>query len=181
MDDGTTRTVTEYTLIGTLTEGTSTITVAYGGKTATFSVTVTHWEPVSVTVTFTGAGVDKTSNIIDATQHNAYYELPFVDGASEYKEGVTETFDAFLIHDVGLYNDAEGADLAGWYQVDTGTIAQSGRPSGSLPRQKFNTKLKIAPHGYYVKFTLKKVLDSFENNSDFMSYIGAYGNKVTLE
>lgn len=32
----------DYTLSGTLTEGTSTITVAYGGKTTTFSVTVTH-------------------------------------------------------------------------------------------------------------------------------------------
>lgn len=40
--DSTTQTVTDYTLSGTLTEGTSTITVSYGGKTTTFSVTVTH-------------------------------------------------------------------------------------------------------------------------------------------
>lgn len=39
-DNGTTQTVTTYTLSGTLTEGTSTITVAYGGKTTTFNVTV---------------------------------------------------------------------------------------------------------------------------------------------
>lgn len=39
--DSTTATVTDYTLSGTLTEGTSTITVSYGGKTDTFSVTVT--------------------------------------------------------------------------------------------------------------------------------------------
>lgn len=32
----------DYTLSGTLLEGTSTITVAYGGKTASFNVTVTH-------------------------------------------------------------------------------------------------------------------------------------------
>ena len=38
--DTTTRTVTAYTLSGTLTEGTSTITVTYGGKTATFDVLV---------------------------------------------------------------------------------------------------------------------------------------------
>lgn len=38
--DSTTETVTTYTLSGTLTEGTSTITVAYGGKTTTFDVTV---------------------------------------------------------------------------------------------------------------------------------------------
>lgn len=39
--DSTTETVTNYTLSGTLTEGTSTITVSYGGKTDTFTVTVT--------------------------------------------------------------------------------------------------------------------------------------------
>lgn len=41
MSDQTTRTITDYTLSGTLTAGTSTITVTYGGKTTTFSVTVT--------------------------------------------------------------------------------------------------------------------------------------------
>lgn len=40
-DDSTSKTVTAYTLSGTLTEGTSTITVSYGGKTDTFNVTVT--------------------------------------------------------------------------------------------------------------------------------------------
>lgn len=40
-DNGTPETVTNYTLSGTLTVGTSTITVTYGGKTATFNVTVT--------------------------------------------------------------------------------------------------------------------------------------------
>lgn len=41
-DDSTTAIVTDYTLSGTLTVGTSTITVSYGGKTTTFTVTVTH-------------------------------------------------------------------------------------------------------------------------------------------
>ena len=42
--DSSTQTVpaADYTLSGTLTAGTSTITVAYGGKTTTFNVTVTH-------------------------------------------------------------------------------------------------------------------------------------------
>ena len=39
--DSTTTTVTDYTLSGTLTAGTSTITVSYGGKADTFDVTVT--------------------------------------------------------------------------------------------------------------------------------------------
>lgn len=42
--DSSTSTVasTDYSLSGTLAEGTSTITVSYGGKTASFNVTVTH-------------------------------------------------------------------------------------------------------------------------------------------
>lgn len=40
-DNQTTETVTTYALSGTLTEGTSTITVTYGGKTTTFNVVVT--------------------------------------------------------------------------------------------------------------------------------------------
>lgn len=44
-DDSSSRAVNDYTLSGTLTEGTSTITVTYGGKTATFDVTVTEVPP----------------------------------------------------------------------------------------------------------------------------------------
>ena len=40
--DGTSSVVTEYTLSGTLEEGTSVVTVTYSGKTATFNVTVSH-------------------------------------------------------------------------------------------------------------------------------------------
>ena len=40
--DASTATVSDYALSGTLTEGTSTITVEYGGQTATFTVNVTH-------------------------------------------------------------------------------------------------------------------------------------------
>lgn len=43
------REITGYTLSGTLTEGTSTITVSYAGKTATFNVTVTVGVPTDYT------------------------------------------------------------------------------------------------------------------------------------
>ena len=42
-----------YALSGTLTAGTSTITVSYGGKTATFQVTVTAVDLTSINVAFT--------------------------------------------------------------------------------------------------------------------------------
>ena len=46
--DQTTEAVTNYTLSGTLSEGISTITVSYGGKTATFNVNVTERAPEPV-------------------------------------------------------------------------------------------------------------------------------------
>lgn len=49
-DDGTSETVTAYTLSGTLTEGTSTITVTYSGQTATFSVIVSAAETLLYTI-----------------------------------------------------------------------------------------------------------------------------------
>ena len=52
-DDGTRTTVTsdQYTLSGTLTEGSSTITVTHGGKTTTFSVTVSVYSTAPIITT----------------------------------------------------------------------------------------------------------------------------------
>lgn len=54
-DNGTSKTVTGYTLNGTLTVGTSTITVSYGGKTATFDVVVSYIDPAYQQVEWIGA------------------------------------------------------------------------------------------------------------------------------
>lgn len=81
-NDQTTATVTEYTLTGTLTVGTSVITVTYGDKTTTFNVTVTaetlprdytrveyvQFAAVSTNGVSTGVTPSKTGNIgIDIT------------------------------------------------------------------------------------------------------------------
>lgn len=61
--DSSTRTVTGYTLSGTLAAGTSTITVTYGGKTATFTVTVTDDNVVYVLRDHVFSG--STGNAVD--------------------------------------------------------------------------------------------------------------------
>lgn len=61
--DQTTEIVTNYTLSGTLLEGTSTITVSYGGKTTTFTVTVTARVP-SIYQKVEWIGFDGSSRII---------------------------------------------------------------------------------------------------------------------
>ena len=64
-DNGTSETVTNYTLSGTLAVGTSTVTVSYGGKTTTFSVTVTHYvQQYSVTYNLTNVISSNTSQTV---------------------------------------------------------------------------------------------------------------------
>lgn len=60
--DGSTETVTDYTLTGTIAEGSNTITVTYGGKTASF--TVTGFELVAPDPVVNLSLTDVTDNVI---------------------------------------------------------------------------------------------------------------------
>ena len=79
-EDSTSAVVTSYTLSGTLEEGTSTITVSYGGKTTTFTVTVTHnsmqilhdWD-------FTQSLVDSVGNVTASLTASSNSNLPTRD------------------------------------------------------------------------------------------------------
>ena len=61
-DDTTTETVSTYTLSGTLTVGISTITVSYGGKTTTFTVTVTDGTDYLYNWDFTQSLTDRVAS-----------------------------------------------------------------------------------------------------------------------
>ena len=73
--DSTTETVTSYTLSGTLTEGTSTITVSYGGKTTTFNVTVSAPPWISG---YDSVGTPTISNNVLTPSTNGYIKTPQV-------------------------------------------------------------------------------------------------------
>ena len=63
-DDGSTANVTAVSeLSGTLAEGTSTITVTYGGKTATFDVTVSVKVPVTVSVEGNNKSLNESASV----------------------------------------------------------------------------------------------------------------------
>lgn len=95
-DNGTTSTVTTYTLSGTLTEGTSTISVTYGGKSTTFNVTVTAEIPTGYTWLYKasdGVKLSARTDIVTPTNSNATETLndgnlniyiPQTTGASKY-------------------------------------------------------------------------------------------------
>lgn len=69
----------DYTLSGTLAEGTQTITVSYGGKTTTFSVTVTAW---TLTWSYLDGGLPNVvaPNDWTATHTGSESHASFVDG-----------------------------------------------------------------------------------------------------
>ena len=78
-DDGSTKTVTGYTLSGTIAEGENTITVSYSGKTATFTVTGTansggEEEPEVTTYTVTNnlTNVVNSSSLASVTEGESY-------------------------------------------------------------------------------------------------------------
>ena len=166
----------DYTLSGTLTEGTSTITVSYDGKTATFNVTVASGV-TTMSITWSGNAVEKTgSPAIDARNHDVYYELPFVEGASELAEGATSSI-VPVKFEARLYNDSAMSDFVGyWYGS---SITQTQATTVNKPNVNFDTETKVAPSGYYVKLYLYK-RDAFSSNATCTTYLNNNGKTVKL-
>ncbi len=83
-DDQTTATVTNYTLSGTLTEGTSVITVSYGGKTTTFNVTVTAPATLSsITAVYTQSGTVYDTDSLDSLKSDLVVTAVYSDSSTE--------------------------------------------------------------------------------------------------
>jgi len=83
--DNTTSTVSseDYTLSGTLTAGTSTVTVSYGGKTTTFNVTVTAVPTLSsITAVYTQSGTVYDTDSLDSLKADLVVTAHYSDSSS---------------------------------------------------------------------------------------------------
>lgn len=180
-DDYSTQTITAYTLSGTLAEGTSTITVSYSGKTTTFNVTVTEYVPLTEQITWTGTGTDSTSSTIDATAHDVYFELPYVEGASQLSESAVAGGNALKARGIALYTDSSCTEeyRVGYYYIGVG-IEDAQRTTANAPWLKFDTEYLIIPRGYYAKLFMAKSGSIFNDNASSRSYLNTYGNTVEL-
>lgn len=79
-DDNTSAVVTNYTLSGTLSVGTSTVTVTYQSKTTTFSVTVTARPTVAnITATYTQSGTVYTTDSLDSLKSDLVVKAVYTD------------------------------------------------------------------------------------------------------
>ena len=82
--DSSTATVTEYTLSGTLTAGTSTVTVSYGGKTTTFNVTVTAAPTLSsISAVYTQSGTVYDTDTLDSLKSDLVVTAIYSDSSTE--------------------------------------------------------------------------------------------------
>lgn len=180
--DSTTQTVTGYTLSGTLAEGTSTITVSYSGQITTFTVTVTHYEPVTVAITWTGTGGEKTSSVIDATQLSVYFNLPFEEESPYLVDGATADAGGFKIKDALLYDDPEATTVVGYYQWDNQTVSETDRTTGNTPVYDLGITILAAPSGYYVKLRCTREGSTmFASNGNVTNYLNTYGTSVIMQ
>ena len=97
--DSSTKTITTYSLSGTLAEGTSVITAAYGGKSATFSVLVTkdmsNVETVTTLVNGTDWNYSTTGELDltngDVTEGTGWYTSDFIPVPSDSTSFARET------------------------------------------------------------------------------------------
>lgn len=82
--DNTSNTIRNYTLSGTLTAGTSTITVTYGGKTATFTVTVSQSAAVlaSISAVYTQSGTVYTTDTLDSLKTDLVVTAHYSDSTT---------------------------------------------------------------------------------------------------
>lgn len=176
-DNATTQVITNYTLSGTLTEGTSTITVSYGGQTTTFTVTVTSLME-TITVTWSGTGADNYSNIIDARNADVYWTLPYESGYSGYASDVTSESD-FVRLMAALYSDSEGTVSEGYWYIDTQQVESKDRTTLNKPSMPTNTQIKVAPAGYYVKLNAIK-RGGFTSNATCKTFLNTYAASAKL-
>ncbi len=115
--DGSTATVTGYTLSGTIAEGSNTVTVSYGGKTTTFSVTGIAES--------SGADTGWTANVA-YTNYNwtdGYY-IRNTDGAMMNYNSSATSSDFMPCDGVSILRSSVGLSYAAFYDSEKNFVAQ---------------------------------------------------------
>ena len=166
----------DYTLVGSLVVGTSSITANYGGRSDSFNVIVSD-PVVNVTVTWTGTGSTKTSSVIDTRNCVVYYTIPFIEGATQLSSSAVDGGNAASIK-ARLYNDEECTDYVGIYWSDNQTINTTDKTWLNCPIITFGNEILVIPKGYYAKIQCDNNRGAFTNNGNWTTYINTYATTV---
>ena len=195
-DDGTTASVTGYTLSGELVKGTSTITVVFYGITTTFNVTVVHNTSVVITRTNTimAKDADYTNNErFESRANGAVTDYYPVDNPTNilYPAGIipTSTLTIFsntprpslMTYDENKKFVSEGFvnEQNRWPQSASGTLtefSQSWTLSGNYKYVRMTIDARYADDAYMYDKTTGKIWFAGINTPYFgMSYISEAG------
>lgn len=137
---------------------------------------------IEVPITWGGTGADITSStVIDATERDAFYNIPFIQGDSRLQTTATASTNAVKLRAPALYSDAACTQFVGYYNISTGQIVSSRPTTTQSPWLKFDTEVKVVPRGYYAKMLLTKSgSDAFSSNDNCRSYMKARAKTVYL-
>ena len=133
--DGSTATVTGYTLSGEIAEGENTITVSYGGKTTTFTVIGTASVSAGETIVynvFTGEYINSGFSGDNYTIYGANYKI--------YQEEIDVTDASTLYYRFGRNNKVTGATQSG---LKLGVYSSDGSVLGVLDLSDSSTVTKV--------------------------------------
>lgn len=153
--DSTSQTVADYTLSGTLAEGTSTITVTYSGKTSTFNVTVS-------------VGYSVTNTLTNCSNTNA--ESKVVKGA---------TYSGGLSADIGYELDTVSVTMGGSDITSTAYSDGAITVANVTGNIVINAVAVVTP--VYTSSTGKEYTKNFTYDGPISQFWSTYGTMDELE
>lgn len=132
---------------------------------------------------YSGSGTERTSSIIDATEGEAWYEVPF-DSESAYLANAAIEESVVACVASYLYKDAECTDFAGVYWFSTNEIKTSGGNQADRPYLSFNKKTLLVPQGYYAKIHFSRAgaaQNTYSSNANMESYLKASAPNIKIK
>lgn len=188
--DGSTSTVTNYSLSGTLSVGSSTITVTYGGKTATFNVTVTQAQKTLTNISAVynqGSTAVYPSTNLDSLKNNLTVTATYSDNStsvisSGYSlsgnltvgtstitvtySGKTTTFEVTVSEEVEVSANSLIFDFTG-KSSETTSLSSTGTLAKDLTVNAGTFDSNGLIQGKTISFNDSELMNNF-NNTDFL-------------
>lgn len=119
----------------------------------------------------------RTRETINTAGRNLYITIPFQEDYTGFQSGVTVNSAPYGIMGA-CYSDEGCTELVGYYYNNKMNASFT---TTGVPRHKFNTRVLVAPSGYYVRPVVIKNGYVFTSNATARTYAHNYVNEVVLK